>query len=66
MRVIADQLTILPTEANVSKKEFVFSKDTNLPINRMLKGKKNRFFKTVWAGITPLLLVVYVLRSGSK
>ena len=66
MRVIADKPTILPTEANFSKKEFVFSKDKNLPINRMLKAKKNRFCMTVWAGITPLLLVVYVLRSGSK
>ena len=40
MRVIADKPTILPTEANFSKKEFVFSKDKNLPINRMLKAKK--------------------------
>ena len=65
MRVIADKPTILPTEANFSKKEFVFSKDKNLPINRMLKAKK-QVCMTVWAGITPLLLVVYVLRSGSK
>ena len=40
MRVIADKPTILPTEANFSKKEFVFSKDKNLPINRMSKAKK--------------------------
>ena len=66
MRDIVDKLGVLSTVANFSKNEFIFSKDKNLPINRMLKGKKNRFFKTVWAGITPLLLVVYVLRSGSK
>jgi len=43
MRVIVDKPTILPTEANFSKKEFVFSKDKNLPINRMLKAKKTGF-----------------------
>jgi hypothetical protein len=45
MRVIADKPTILPTEANFSKKEFVFSKDKNLPINRMLKDKKTGFLR---------------------
>jgi hypothetical protein len=45
MRVIADKPTILPTKANFSKKEFVFSKDKNLPINRMLKAKKTGFVR---------------------
>ncbi len=45
MRVIVDKLGILPIEANFSEKEFVFSKDKKLPINRVLMVKKTGFVR---------------------
>jgi len=45
MPAIVDQLIFLPTKANFSKKEFVFSKDKKLPINRVLEAKKTGFVR---------------------
>ena len=40
MRDIVDKIGVLLTKVNFSKNEFVFSKDKNLPIKRVLKAKK--------------------------
>ena len=45
MRDIVDKLGVLSTVANFSKNEFIFSKDKNLPINRVLKAKKTGFVR---------------------
>ncbi len=40
MRVIVKKLDILSSKANLGKREFIFSKDKDLPIKRVLRAKK--------------------------
>jgi hypothetical protein len=66
MRLIVDNLDILPVKTNFGEKEFVFRKNKNMPIIKNVKGQNDGFCETVWAGIIPLLLVVYSLYSDAK
>ena len=43
MRDIVDNIGVLFAEINFSRNEFIFSKDKNLPINRVLEAKKMGF-----------------------
>ena len=43
MRVIVDNLDILPVTANFDEQGFVFSKNKNVPIKRVLKAKMTGF-----------------------
>jgi hypothetical protein len=43
MRVIVDNLDIFPITTNFGEQGFVFSKNKNMPIKRVLKAKMTDF-----------------------
>jgi hypothetical protein len=45
MRVIVDNLYILPITTNFGEKGLIFSKNKNMPIKRLLKAKMAGFVK---------------------
>ena len=45
MRVIVDNLYILPVTTDFGEKRLIFSKNNNMPIKRLLKAKMMVFVK---------------------